>query len=60
MKNTMELVEEFKREYCKEKEEEVRQQEEEEDNKMFKRELPRMSQTSFGHNSTDTGTIPTV
>ena len=54
------MVEEFKREYCKEKEEEVRQQEEEEDNKMFKRELPRMSQTSFGHNSTDTGTIPTV
>jgi len=39
LKNTMELVEEFEREYHREEEEEVRQQEEEEDNKMFRREL---------------------
>jgi len=36
----MELVEEFKKEYCREEEEEVRQQEEEENDKTFRRELP--------------------
>jgi len=36
----MELVEEFKKEYCREEEKEVRQQEEEKDSKMFRRELP--------------------
>jgi len=40
LKNAMELVEEFEKEYCREEEEEVRRQEEEEDNKMFRRELP--------------------
>ena len=40
MKNVMELVEEFEREYCRGEEEEVRRQEEEEDNKTFRRELP--------------------
>jgi len=40
LKNTMGLVEEFEKEYCREEEEEVRQQEEEEDSKTFKRELP--------------------
>ena len=39
LKNAIELVEEFEREYCRE-EEEVRQQEAEEDRKMFSRELP--------------------
>jgi len=62
LKNVMELVKEFEREYCRGEEEEVRQQEAEEDRKTFSRELPGryMSQTSFGHNSTDTCTIPTV
>jgi len=36
----MELVEEFKREYCREEEEEVRQQKAEENKKAFSRELP--------------------
>ena len=40
LKNAMELVKEFKREYHREEEEEVRRQEEEEDNKTFRRELP--------------------
>jgi len=40
LKNTIELVEEFEREYHKEEEEEVRRQEKEEDNRMFRRELP--------------------
>jgi len=39
LKNAMELVKEFKREYRREEEEEVRQQEEKEDNKMFRRGL---------------------
>jgi len=34
------LVEEFKREYCKEEEEEVRQQKAEENRKMFSKEIP--------------------
>jgi len=38
LKNAMELVEEFEKEYCSKEKEEVR----------------RLSQTSFGHNSTDT------
>jgi len=40
LKNVMELVEEFEKEYCRKEEEEVRQQEAEEDRKMFSRELP--------------------
>ena len=40
MKNTIELVEEFKKEYSREEEEEVRRQEAEGDRKMFSRELP--------------------
>ena len=40
LRNVMELVEEFKKEYCREKEEEVRQQEAEENKKVFSRELP--------------------
>jgi len=40
LKNAMELVEEFEREYCREEEEEVRQQEAEENKKVFNRELP--------------------
>jgi len=40
LKNTIELVEEFKRKYHREEEEEVRQQEAEEDKKVFNRELP--------------------
>ena len=39
LKNAMELVEEFEREYCRE-EEEVRWQEAEENKKVFSRELP--------------------
>ena len=39
MKNAIELVKEFEREYCREEEEEVRQQEKEDDDKMFRREL---------------------
>jgi len=39
LKNMMELVEEFEREYHREEEEEVRRQEKEEDNEMFRREL---------------------
>ena len=39
LKNAMELVEEFKREYCREEEEEVRQQEAEENRKTFSREI---------------------
>jgi len=35
----MELVEEFEREYCREKEKEVRWQEAEENRKVFSREL---------------------
>jgi len=35
----MELVEEFEREYCREKEEELRRQEAEENKKVFSREL---------------------
>jgi len=40
LKNVMELVKEFEKEYHREEEEEVRQQEEEEDSKTFRRELP--------------------
>jgi len=40
LKNTMELVEEFEREYHRDEEEEVRWQEAEEDRKVFSRELP--------------------
>ena len=40
MKNAMELVEEFEREYCRKEKEEVRQQEANKDEKMFSRELP--------------------
>jgi len=40
LKNAIELVEEFAKEYCGEKEEEVRQQEAKEDERMFSRELP--------------------
>jgi len=40
LKNAMELVEEFKKEYSREEKEEVRQQEAEGDRKMFSRELP--------------------
>ena len=40
MKNAMELVKEFEREYRREEEEEVRQQEADEDKKTFSRELP--------------------
>jgi len=40
LKNMMELVEEFEREYHREEEEEVRQQEAKEDRNMFSRELP--------------------
>jgi len=39
LKNVMELVEEFEREYRREEEKEVRQQEAEEDKKVFSREL---------------------
>ena len=39
LKNTMKLVEEFKKEYHREEEEEVRQQEKEEDSKMFRKKL---------------------
>ena len=40
LKNAMELVEEFKKEYSRDKEEEVRQQEAEKDKKTFSRKLP--------------------
>jgi len=40
LKNAMELVEEFERNYSREEEEEVRQQEAREDKKAFNRELP--------------------
>jgi len=40
LRNAMELVEEFEREYCREKEEEVRWQEADEEKKVFSRELP--------------------
>jgi len=40
LKNIMELVKEFEKEYRREEEEEVRQQEIEEDKKTFSRELP--------------------
>jgi len=39
LKNAMELVEEFEREYCREEEKEVRQQKAEENKKVFSREL---------------------
>jgi len=39
LRNAMELVEEFEREYCKEEEEKVRWQEAEENKKVFSREL---------------------
>jgi len=41
LKNAMELVKKFEREYCREEEEEVRWQEVEEDRKTFSRELLR-------------------
>jgi len=41
LKNVMELAKQFKKEYCRKKEEEVRWQEEEDDEKIFSRELPR-------------------
>ena len=40
LKNVMELVKEFEKEYCREEEEEVRWQEVNEDRKTFSRELP--------------------
>jgi len=40
LKNAIELVEEFEREYRREEEEEVRQQEAEENKKVFSKELP--------------------
>ena len=40
LRNTMELVEEFEREYCREEEEEVRWQEANEEKGVFSRELP--------------------
>jgi len=40
LKNVMELVEEFEREYCREEEEKVRQQEANEDKRIFSREFP--------------------
>jgi len=40
LKNAIELVKEFEKEYCMEEDKEVRQQEAEEDRKMFSRELP--------------------
>jgi len=40
LRNAMELVEEFEREYCREEEEEVRQQEADEKKGAFSRELP--------------------
>jgi len=40
LKNIMELVEEFEKEYCREEKEEVRWQEEEENRKTFSREIP--------------------
>jgi len=40
LKNTIELVKEFEREYHRKEKEEVRQQETKEDKKMFSRELP--------------------
>ena len=40
LRNTMELVEEFEKEYCREEEEEVRQQEADEEERVFSRELP--------------------
>ena len=40
LKNAMKLVEEFKKEYRREEENEVRRQEAEEDRKTFSRELP--------------------
>ena len=40
LKNAMELVEEFKKEYSREEEKEVRQQEKKEKGKTFSRELP--------------------
>ena len=40
LKNAMKLVEEFKKEYHREEEEEIRWQEAEEDKRMFSRELP--------------------
>ena len=40
MKNVMELVKEFEKEYHREEEEEVRWQEEEENKKTFRKELP--------------------
>ena len=39
LKNMMELVEEFEKEYYRKEEEEIRQQEAEEGRKMFSREL---------------------
>jgi len=40
LKNAMELVKEFEKEYSREEEEEVRRQEAEGDRKIFSRELP--------------------
>ena len=40
LKNAIELVKEFEKEYCREEKEKVRWQEKEEDDKMFRRELP--------------------
>jgi len=40
LRNAMELVEEFEREYCREEEEEVRWQEADEEKGVFSRELP--------------------
>ena len=45
--NAIELVEEFEREYCKEKEKEVRWQEAKEDKKVFSRELPERYTAKF-------------
>ena len=40
LKNVMELVKDFEKEYCREEKEEVRQQENEENRKTFNREIP--------------------
>jgi len=40
LRNTMELVEEFEREYCREEGEEVRRQEADKEKGVFNRELP--------------------
>jgi len=47
LKNAIELIEEFEREYSREEENKVRQQEAEEDREMFSRELSRRYTTKL-------------